>query len=108
MATGRKWAPRLKPYSSISVRIDATGFHIRLREGHYVDRPSQPESQSRGEGAAPLTDPPPALPAATADVPVRGARRVPQARAPAISESGTAPMRARTPRQVVALAPRAP
>lgn len=30
-ATGRMWAPQLKPYSSISVRIDRTGFHARLR-----------------------------------------------------------------------------
>lgn len=107
MATGRKWAPQLKPYRSISIRIDTTGFHTRLREGPYVDRPSQLGSQSRGEGAVPLRDAAPALPAARADASVRGARRAPPPRAPAISESGTAPVRARTPRQVVALAPRA-
>lgn len=54
MATGRTWAPRLKPYIS----TDMTGFLARLRGEPNVDCPSLPGSQSRGEGAVPHRDSP--------------------------------------------------
>lgn len=107
MATGRTWAPRLKPYSSISVRTDTTRSHARLRKGANGDPPSRPGSQSRGESAVPPMDPASArsaLPGAAAEASVRGGRPAPSPPA----NQGTARMRAHTPRQAVAPAPRTP